>query len=618
MIRRQKRHPLLLICLCCLFLFVSAQGPARAAMPVANREAAEKFFGRAYEQYCSRNYEGALFNLERAIEQNTFMVDYYLLKGLVLHRLGRTDEAVRSVSSFLEVRPADKSAPRILSRFMVEKKFLDKILSGEGILTGTSSYGRDINLALDISISENRGFRGLGKARSSPQGGLALADLLGDKLLIKGPGERVFTELEIKAPAVFLFEGAKDGIVLSETGRAFRFDGSYGGLTELEALPFPPSDGAMARNGLFIAVSAAARRGALFSAEDMSLNAEIEFPETPGPFEPSAVAVYGDWAAVADRNNALVFIVSLNEKKTVFSLDADSPRDLAWSPLGELYTVNDSGTVTKTILSLGKPGVVRSEAVLRDAPGAWSVFFREDRAYCLDIGGFSLWELFSYPESDSPAFFSLDSPSVTRESGRESFLLKASVLGPFQTYMAKNLAVVSTVWNDRMLTASFRHEKTEEPGSAPEFIIRPGWPKKENYHEAVSGKEALDAVFSLWKARGGALRDIIISASIPFTYDEISRLAGFCLQNGIRLSVYGDTFPRVPLIRASALTGGATLFSLKEGSLPSSFSTRGEIRIPLPADETSSGFPSRSIISVYLDMGSVSLRDWMPLWPDLL
>lgn len=618
MMRSMNRHPLICFCVCCLLFFASPPLRAAAQMPTANREAAEKYFGRAYEQYCSRDYEGALFNLERAIEQNTFLVDYYLMKGLVLHRTGRTDEAAKAISHFLEVRPGDKAAPRILSRFRQENVFLETVLSGAAPLTRTSSNARDINLALDISLLQNRGFKGLGKARSSPHGGLALADLLGNRLLIRSPGERTFAELNIEAPAVFLFEGAKGGVVLAESGRVYRFDGDYEGFTELGRLPFAPSDGAMARKGLFMAVSAAARRGALFSLEDMSIAAEIEFPGTPAPFEPSSVAVYGEWAAVADRNNGLIFIVSLHEKNTVLTMEADSPRDIAWSPLGELYIVNDSGSITKASLDLGKPEVIRSEVVLRDAVGAWSLFFYEDRAYCIDIGGFSLWELFPYPEADSPGFFSLDSPAVSREADRESFLLEASFAGPFKTYMSKNLAVAVTAWNDRMLTASFSRDEQDNQPVSPEFFVPPGAIKKENVHEAASGKEALKILPELWKKEGGGLRDIAVSASIPFSRDEIHRLAGFCLQNGIRLSVYADAFPGIPLMRASALTGGTTLFSLRESPPAPSLSSTGQIRIPLPADETSSGFPSRSVISVYLDMGLVSMRDWMPLWPDLL
>ena len=618
MIRDLKRHPLLCLCIGCLLLFISSSPCPAAQMPAANREAAEKFFGRAYEQYCSRDYEGALFNLERAIEQNTFLVDYYLMKGLVLHRTGRFAEAARAVSHFLEVRPGDKAAPKILSRYMQELAFLDTFLSGRALLTRTSSHARDINLTLDISLLQNRGFKGLGKARSSPTGALALADQLGNRLLIKGPGEKTFTGMEIESPVVFLFQGGNEGIVLSETGRVFRFDGSYEGLTELEKLPFSPSDGAMVKNNLFIATSASARRAALFSLPDMTLTAEIDFPDTQAPFEPSSAAVFGEWAAVADRNNGLIFIISLNEKKAVLSFSADSPRDLAWSPLGELYIVHDTGSVSKTIPDLGKPEVVRSEVVLMQAPDAWSLFFQEDRAYCLDVGGFSLWELFSYPEGDSPGFFSLDSPAITREADRESFLLKAAVTGPFQTYMSKNRAVATAVWNDRMLTASYSSSGPDAPSAPPEFFIPPGNLKQENLHEAASGKEILEILEGLWKKRGGGLRDVAVSASIPFNDEDMLRLAGFCLQNSIRLSVYADAFPRTSLMRACALTGGSPLYSLREGPAAPSFSRGGMIRIPLPADETSSGFPSRSVITVYLDMGAVSLRDWMPLWPDLL
>jgi hypothetical protein len=43
-----------------------------------------------------------------------------------------------------------------------------------------------------------------------------------------------------------------------------------------------------------------------------------------------------------------------------------------------------------------------------------------------------------------------------------------------------------------------------------------------------------------------------------------------------------------------------------------------EIRVPLPRELSSSGYPSRSMLTVYLDVGLMHTRDWIPLWPDLL
>ncbi|MGI6252880.1 MAG: hypothetical protein ACOYJV_05515 [Aminivibrio sp.] len=618
MTRLFNGHPLMILLFTCLLLALFPLSSEPASMPVANREEGERYFGRAYELYCSRDYDGALLNLDRAIKQNTFLVDYYLMKGLVLHRTGRTDEAARAISYFLEVRPGDKAAPKILSRYREERAFIDDVISGKPLFTRTSSSIRDINSTLDISLLQSRGVKGMGKVRSSRGGGMAMADQLGDRLLIRGPGERNFTEIEVPRPSSYMFSGGKEGYALAESGKVFRFDGAYDGLTELGSLPFTPTDGAMARDGYFIAVSASARKGTLFSLEDLSPAGEVDFLGTNAPPEPSAVAVYGEWAAVADRNNDFIYIVSLNEMKPLFGFEADAPRDLAWSSLGDLYIVHDSGSVSKATLSFENPGLIRHEAVLEEASGAWSVFFLEDRAYCMDVSGFSLWEISPYPEGDSTAFISLDSPTIIREADRESFVLKATLSGPFQTYMLKNAAVATTVWNNRMLAASFKPLPAETSTAPPEFILSPGDSKSEGRHEAVSGKEALDILGSLWKMRGKNFRDLVVAASIIFSPGDLASLAGFCLQNGIRLSVYADSMPQAGLIRAAALTGGATLYNRREELSVPFFPPEGEIRIPLPSDETSSGFPSRSIISVYLDMGSVSLKDWMPLWPDLL
>jgi len=121
-----------------------------------------------------------------------------------------------------------------------------------------------------------------------------------------------------------------------------------------------------------------------------------------------------------------------------------------------------------------------------------------------------------------------------------------------------------------------------------------------------------------WNARKGDIANIVVAASTPFSFEEILQLAVFCLQNRVRIFVYADGIPSLELLRAAALTCGSETFVPNGtwGPLPPYSS--GNIRIVLPADETSSGFPSRSTLSVYLDIGVVPTRDWVPLWPDLL
>lgn len=615
---RDRRWPCRMLFLSfCIVLLFQASVMEAAVLPPANREEAEKYFGSAYGKYCERDYFGALGDLDRALKLNTFLVDYYLMQGLVLHRIGRTDDALKSLRYFLEVRPMDVAVPRVLARFEEEGRFLGDVLSGRPVFSRAASALRDLKASLGLPVLQNLGIKGLGKAESSPSGRLAVADVLGDRLWVRNRGERAFSGIEMEAPVTALFQGETGGIVLLENGTVLSLGDNGKELTELGKLPFSPSDGTMASESAFIAVSASQRRSAIFSLPDLALVSELTIPETEHPFEPVAAAAYGEWLAVADRNNGAVSLVSLREKRTVFSFEADLPRDLAWSALGDLFVVHENGAVTKTTISFDSMEAIRSETVIREAPGAWSLFSIEDRVYCLDVAGFSLWEVYLFPEDSSPAFLSLDTPSVRREEDRESFLFGASVSGPYRTYMSKNRPVVTSVWNERMLTADFRFLERKSPEGAV-FFLPPGRRIGGQSHEAATGKEVLLILSEWWTENRKKLNDIVVAASIPFSQGELRQLAGFCLQNGIRLFAFCDTFSPLPLLRASGLTGGGALYSLG-GDLPGySSSHRGEVRIPLPSDETSSGFPSRSVLSVYMDVGSASSRDWMPLWPDLL
>jgi hypothetical protein len=135
---------------------------------------------------------------------------------------------------------------------------------------------------------------------------------------------------------------------------------------------------------------------------------------------------------------------------------------------------------------------------------------------------------------------------------------------------------------------------------------------------AASGREVLGALMEAWHSRRGDIANIVVAASTPFSFEETVQLTGFCLQNRVRIFVFADSLPSVELLRAASLTGGRETFVPNGTWGPFPAYSSGALRIVLPADETSSGFPSRSTLSVYLDIGVVPTRDWVPLWPDLL
>ena len=57
-------------------------------VPRAQLDESERYFNRAYMYFMERDYWNALDYLEGALRANTYLVDYYLLKGLTLQRIG--------------------------------------------------------------------------------------------------------------------------------------------------------------------------------------------------------------------------------------------------------------------------------------------------------------------------------------------------------------------------------------------------------------------------------------------------------------------------------------------------------------------------------------------------
>ncbi len=80
--KRLRRHIIVLLLFSVLFSGAPTDG---ATLPPADREESERFFALGYEDFIKREYASALENLDRALKLNTYLVDYYLLRGLVLH-----------------------------------------------------------------------------------------------------------------------------------------------------------------------------------------------------------------------------------------------------------------------------------------------------------------------------------------------------------------------------------------------------------------------------------------------------------------------------------------------------------------------------------------------------
>ena len=76
-----------------LILICLAESSYSAQIPRANLDESERYFNNAYIHFMRRDYRDAQVYLDQAIQQNTYLVDYYIMSALNLGRMGETDTA---------------------------------------------------------------------------------------------------------------------------------------------------------------------------------------------------------------------------------------------------------------------------------------------------------------------------------------------------------------------------------------------------------------------------------------------------------------------------------------------------------------------------------------------
>ena len=340
-------------------------------------------------------------------------------------------------------------------------------------------------------------------------------------------------------------------------------------------------------------------------------------------FEPVGISRYANWMAVADRGNGRVYLLDAVSRREFFFAEVPMPRDVAWSPLGELFVLSEKGEIFRAKLDLGKKEVRSLDRLKEDLQDAWALFpSPRGDLYCLDVSASRLSKATMLPSQDTEqGFLGLYGPVLALDKDKESFLVEATLGTPFVSYFRDAMTVAHSVWNERTIRSSMQwlprapldalllHRTLSQGSVLPPTL-------KEVRTE--SGQDVRIALPPLWSLHRGTLTNVIVDSSILFSLEELLALTRFCLENGLRIDVWARDIPPLPLTRASAFTGGTTLFSMAGSPKISPPWSRVRIQIPLPKELSSSGYPSRSMLAVYLDIGLVQMKGWIPLWPDLL
>lgn len=598
--------------------FPKPKGEAFAAvqtLPGAKREEAERHLFAAYSFMVHQRYWKALDSLELALQNNTYLVDYYLMKGLILRRLGETGEAAEALSHYLEVRPSEYVPSRISDALTEEIHFLDRALDG-------NVTGERFNFLRYVS---ERAFffpgwqpftpLGMGKMTTFDSR-LFLADTEGNKTWIVWKDGKTRPQIiSSDSPVVVVPSNASTFLVFGRSG-----DIEEGSLDAKGTL-----SGDLTPRGKLHTLLADAL---LLSGNTLCLadwgNRKIRLVDFPSlqelwswspkvasaleNFEPIALAGLGELVAVADRGKGRILLLNTRTRNVEAELDLPMPRDVAWTSWGHLLVLDERGDVYAW-----KPGA--SSEHLVQLEGAWTLDVLNGKPLAVHVSGKYLWEGQSFAPVDAASFMlSLFTPSVTEGSAPEA-ILQGHVGFPVQNMLYGQRTYTSAAWMGKQLQGKVRF--LHRSASPALLLLAPG--KDPGVPGAVflqDGGVLLPVLRRSGWDMGIVPTDIVLDTGIPFSREDLLHFLALALHNGIRVHLWAPSqIPSRFLVRLMFLTGGRFIASeaLDIGSTPDPFVL--EVRFPLPVDAFPSGYPSGSMFSVFVDSGEHILRDWFPFWP---
>ncbi|GHV34185.1 hypothetical protein FACS1894187_04230 [Synergistales bacterium] len=627
-------------------LFVSANSGLAAEFPRAQLDESERYYTEAYMRFLNRDYWGASDYLERALKINTYLVDYYLLRALVMQRIGDYSAAREALTYYMEVRPMDSTAPRILSYIIAQQRYVRQLAGSSSVSARWRFTKPDILSEFRMGYLRSFSAAGLGKA-DSLGATLGISDTLGDKIVFQSYAGGRLKTVRVESPVTAMPMGDGTFYVVTTSGDVYSVLPSnlpsnfLTGLSETRLTSqdiraklgdVTVADAAVLSSSEFAVADPVAREVAFYSLADFVRTGTWApvLNETAMLFEPVAAAVYGPWLAVADRGNEQIIFLNILNRRESFSAPIARPRDVNWSSIGELFVIGEGGELSRLLMDFRSRKVDAIDVMDTNLENAWTLFSAPSgNMYCLDVGAANIWKAEALPDVElSSGFLSLFQPRVERvrleNSESENLLLDAAVSSPFISYSEIAQKVVHAIWNEKTIISRATWNPDGRTDKAPVFLIfqRPAQAGTVTPEiRSVNADGGIDIQINLpsvWMAKDNALTNILIDSSISFEPDELDALTFFCLNNGLELDIWGRTVPTVEMIRSSALTGGKVIWSLanKPDLTPPNSSVR--VTIPLPLDLSSSGYPNRSMLTLYLDVGMLHTRNWIPLWPDIL
>lgn len=581
--------------------------------PPANRIGAQRYLFQAYDMYVKNRFPEALTYLDRAIEENTYLIDYYLMRALVLRRIGDFSKARKEMSHYLEVRPGDPIPRRI------EENLEALELFAEGALMGT--LPRENYVVERVPLKSLFGLTPMMRKNMAGAGKIAifgknlfLPDTLGDQLYmldLENPysGKAFNTDAPVR---VLAFREGKI-LLCSQKGELRHVDVETREETLLGSLgDVFLKDAAFLSNSLLACADWGGRRLFCVSYPELVPLWEWVPSENPVDFAPRGLDVCGNLLALADGEGNRILLFDALQGTLLEEYSLSSPLDVGWTAWGSLGALDEKGRA----FLLDPSGEFRSFATL---PGAWS-FTRKDMGLVFShVSGETLWfASMRLPGEFDISLSWLQFPEYSVTGGAGVARFQAGLCYPVAHLFPQNSPLFSQSYVVAVWMNSGLEGRVEGEVSQKRYSLAVGenpLPEWKGLSLGVAPGAFFEGLAQVAQREKGLPGRILLDPRTQLSLEDQKRLFGYALFNGIPLSLLDSELPPpASLARLCRLTGGDQGVPLAQEP-PVAEPLFYTIAFSLPSDIYPSGYPSRSFFSLFLESSYYSFLDWIPFWP---
>jgi hypothetical protein len=610
-----------------------ASSAADVTLPAVDREASEMAFLKAYEHLLDNRLWDCLDSLDDTLRLNTYFVDAYYVRSLALRKMGRYADAIRAMSSYLEVRYDDYRARIILDSMKNQHWLLRGALHPVDFMGGIYFDRKQASAFFNVPLYDKlsySGMKGLGKI-SSAGDIIFVCDTLGGSVWFSDrSGKARMGRIDIPEPVAVVPLAPSEALLFQKSGDVGRLSidskswsvahetiGSTGQGSNISDADIIDS--------AFIAVTDRTGQALKFySLPSLDLTASWRPPDygdSPKVFEPVAVAVRGPFVAIADRGNGKVYVLDSYTLAVQDSFDAGLPRDLAWGSQGDLFVVSETGQLYRRFPVA--PSDIAPEVAAEGMDDAWCIAWTGNGPVVSDVSG-RMWQDGGIRPKASSAFgaLSLYGPWIDESDGDgvRKLMLRASLSSVFQRFIKGRAPDVQVVWRGESRPSIVKTVSAERSGAVFYYSPNPADNiVNEDVRQAFTVQDILADIAAASRSGEALPKALVLDTRISGTDSELEALFALALQNGIRFDLWALKRPATTLMtRISQATLGQTYYSERLDNVPSGNGTELMLSVPLPPDATTYGYPSDATLSVFSTIDVIHFSDWIPVWPSML